>query len=774
MRPAQFVSAVFLLLATASLGVAANRTYSLADYPANQSDLLNGGADSISGTIVTDGTLGYGDGTEVVSAQGIFVTSAGMPYSWSCPLGGITVDGGLYYTETQILCPYGTQLKLIGYGDPSTYLSLVYDHSYSLSSPDYSVPAIDFYSGELMLSAWTDNAYDAAYFAVPSPVPGAGSIVPPGSSSGAPWVIATVVPEPGTLTLLVSALLSLAGAAYLRRRRQTALRKAIAKEVETSADATDKHLVAMLPYHRLCQCLLHAPQCRTQLPSGRCWHQPVVHEAGVEQAGCGHSCRASFSEFFAEHAFSHARNGFPAFRCRTQETHGCQTGQTRKLPRPDMPSTWISSRNMRLHKRASMQRTLLAGALCAAVLCVPTVAFGWASPSGSTHTVLAAAEFSDPLVAALASPYLTPTQINSLKTWYGEAPSDQPHDYHHPDAATAPYIIPSGVYNGIFQNRLYALQPSVYAPYVAGVAGITGTPQATAFWPELDQVTELEYLLHVGNDTTVPVNHGPANIVYQTSVADFNAENAIEARVGGWGSSSSNYPTVCSTNRTAAYTFNYPATYGGVSSISFSYTGTINDIWTAHLNAVLTNATWFKNAPNTLFQKSNADNDAAGKVGTVEAEMFNRAWLVDYFLAKQAPIANAGTSYMVGPGGSVTFSAAGSEDPDSITWAADASYSNNGGGLVSYDWDINGDGVYGDVTGASPTLSFSALVGMVGITPEKTIRLRVTDNEGSVGYANAKLAIIPEPGTLALLVTAGLGLLAPAWRRRRSWAASET
>jgi hypothetical protein len=382
--------------------------------------------------------------------------------------------------------------------------------------------------------------------------------------------------------------------------------------------------------------------------------------------------------------------------------------------------------------------------LTAVVLSAPAVAFGWSSSSGSTHTVLAAAEFSDPLVASLASQYLNSSQINSLKTWSGEPPSSQPHDYHHPDQATAPYTISGGVYNGIFQNRLYA-------------------SASNPLWPELDEVTKLDYLVHLANDTGVPLDHGPANDVYSGATV---VEAFLESQVGGWGSSM--YPTVCNSgSRTATFSYTYPEAGGGINGISFSYTGTMSAIWTAHYNAVIRNATWLKGRPNSGLSKTSTDNDAAGTVGTTEAEMFNRAFLVDYFLSKKATVANAGTNYAVHSGGSVTFSAAGSSDPDSITWASDASYTNNGGGLVSYSWDINGDGTYGDVTGLNPTLSYSQLVGMVGNTSGRTIGLRVTDNEGSIGYATATLTVdVPEPGAMVLLICGGLAVLFVGLARR--------
>ena len=45
--------------ASVSTAWAGNITYNLVDYPVNEADMINGGTDTISGTIITDGTLGY-------------------------------------------------------------------------------------------------------------------------------------------------------------------------------------------------------------------------------------------------------------------------------------------------------------------------------------------------------------------------------------------------------------------------------------------------------------------------------------------------------------------------------------------------------------------------------------------------------------------------------------------------------------------------------------------------------------------------------------------
>jgi hypothetical protein len=61
----------------------------------------------------------------------------------------------------------------------------------------------------------------------------------------------------------------------------------------------------------------------------------------------------------------------------------------------------------------------------------------------------------------------------------------------------------------------------------------------------------------------------------------------------------------------------------------------------------------------------------------------------------RAPIASAGGPYTIREGDSVTLDASGSSDP--------------GGSSLTYSWDLNGDGVFGDATGVRPTLTWSQL-----------------------------------------------------------------
>jgi len=117
-----------------------------------------------------------------------------------------------------------------------------------------------------------------------------------------------------------------------------------------------------------------------------------------------------------------------------------------------------------------------------------------------------------------------------------------------------------------------------------------------------------------------------------------------------------------------------------------------------------------------------------------------------------APIGDADGPYVVDVGGSVLFDGTGSYDPD-------------GGGIVSWLWDLDDDGTYGDVVGSTVSLGYESLFNLLGLG-EHDIGLKVVDDEGDWAIApQTALTILPEPATMALLAV-GLGACAARRGRR--------
>lgn len=253
-------------------------------------------------------------------------------------------------------------------------------------------------------------------------------------------------------------------------------------------------------------------------------------------------------------------------------------------------------------------------------------------------------------------------------------------------------------------------------------------------WPSLDMTTRVKYLIHIATDCGVPLGHSPANEVYNNTIG----EALLEAQVSSW----SDYPSIV-----GASSYTHSRT-----GYSTNFSGTYSQILTKFYNACLNNATWFKSTKNSFGMHSSDDNRAAGWNGTTLGLYLGRAMLADLFLAEQPTVANANGSYAVYPGGAVTFSSAGSYDPDSITWNSDGTYYNNGGGF-SCAWDLNGDGTF-ETSGASPTRSYSQLASLVGYTEGRQITLRVADTEPGVyqktSTATAMLAVYANPIANAL------------------------
>ncbi len=97
----------------------------------------------------------------------------------------------------------------------------------------------------------------------------------------------------------------------------------------------------------------------------------------------------------------------------------------------------------------------------------------------------------------------------------------------------------------------------------------------------------------------------------------------------------------------------------------------------------------------------------------------------------QPPTASVGGPYTINEGDSLTLDASHSSDPD--------------GDPLTYSWDINGDGIFGDATGVDPTLTWAQLqaLGIVNGPSSFSPQVRVDDGQGHV--------VLSSPTTLSVL-----------------------
>ncbi len=104
------------------------------------------------------------------------------------------------------------------------------------------------------------------------------------------------------------------------------------------------------------------------------------------------------------------------------------------------------------------------------------------------------------------------------------------------------------------------------------------------------------------------------------------------------------------------------------------------------------------------------------------------------------PVANAGGPYIINMGQSLALDGSGSYDSDETA----------GDYIVSYEWDIDGDGVYDDAAGENATKSYAQLSALINPftpadpisgQPKYNVRLKVTDTTGRTGTAQTTLTI---------------------------------
>ncbi|MBN1553339.1 MAG: PEP-CTERM sorting domain-containing protein [Phycisphaerae bacterium] len=350
--------------------------------------------------------------------------------------------------------------------------------------------------------------------------------------------------------------------------------------------------------------------------------------------------------------------------------------------------------------------------------------FGWGGP---THSALTTITFDDPVVAPLLSLKDAGTDLSAIENWI--------------------YEPASGWQDGQWTN------------FTARAYIDTGESPNELDWQGLDETTRLQYMTHNATDVGVPIGHAPA-CYNPGGFTDTGKEAYLEAQVSTW----SDYPSVYGTcNFTNSKTGH-----------SYSYTGTYDEIINTHYNACRDNMSWSKTHLGGFpYFTDYEDYSAAGWNGTKIALLLQRMVLVDYFLAKQSPVASAtGADRVVYPGQTVHFNASNSYDPDEILWQSNGTYYNLGTNPdtdLEYYWDFNGDGTW-DWIDDDPyvNMTYNQLLALGTPTNQWVdCEFWIKDNEDKwacdIDALYLSTSGAPEPATVSLLTVGALAML----KRRR-------
>ncbi|MBX3415297.1 MAG: hypothetical protein KF708_21610 [Pirellulales bacterium] len=139
--------------------------------------------------------------------------------------------------------------------------------------------------------------------------------------------------------------------------------------------------------------------------------------------------------------------------------------------------------------------------------------------------------------------------------------------------------------------------------------------------------------------------------------------------------------------------------------------------------------TWY--GTNPLVANNNAvHND----IGYTDLEQYLQ-WLIDPDSIDPIavpPTASAGGPYLLQEGSALVLAGSGTDPSGTL-------------GPLTYSWDLNGDGVFGDATGAAPTVSWSQLAALGiqdGPATFNNVRLRVTNSVGTATTSSSTLLTV--------------------------------
>ncbi len=209
---------VAVLLAFVSNAWAGDITYNIVNYPVNQTDNVSSGTDTISGTIITDGTIGPIGPGNIVGGSLTMVTPNMTLTEQIDPSYPDTLLSNMTATATQLLFTPAYYDEVSLFFEPTSGSDIYMNLGYQYGDPT-------IYAGGISIP---DGPGVGGFFASYPPA------VPGSIAYNNPWVIAAV-PEPASLTLLGSALLGV-GVVYLRRPAAALLRGAARKQSDRGPD----------------------------------------------------------------------------------------------------------------------------------------------------------------------------------------------------------------------------------------------------------------------------------------------------------------------------------------------------------------------------------------------------------------------------------------------------------------------------------------------------------------------------------------------------------